>query len=187
MAETESKPSSSSSSSSKKPISAEEEEQDWKRELPRKYLADENNVWNDDDFIPKASSVEHRDQFRKLYARYFRQILQTDGFDIDVYPGDAKAAPYIPYLDFEQEADMLMELANHAIADYNNKETSVYKYKVAYLEKVNFILAECREFFMTVKVINQTLLTPLETFQIHAYKGQPEENVVRLCRKKMMI
>ncbi|KAM3327800.1 hypothetical protein P3S68_033262 [Capsicum galapagoense] len=74
--------------------------------------------------------------------------MLTGGFDIDKYPGDAKAAVYIPYLDFENEVDMLMELANHAIEqDYNNRETSVYKYKVLYIEKVNFFLAECREFF----------------------------------------
>lgn len=61
---------------SKKPICAEEEDP-WNRELPQKYLANEN-LWNDDDFIPKAASKEHRDLFRKIYARYFRQIVQTD-------------------------------------------------------------------------------------------------------------
>ncbi|KAL3356401.1 hypothetical protein AABB24_017205 [Solanum stoloniferum] len=167
---------------SKKPICAEEEDP-WKRELPQKYLANEN-LWNDDDFIPKTASKDDRDLFRKIYGRYFRQILQSDGFDIDIYPGDAKAAMYIPYLDFEKETDLLMELANHAIQDYNNNETNVYKYKVNYVETVNFILAECCEFFMTVKVSNLTLRTPIETFQIHAYKGPHEENVVRLCRKK---
>ncbi|XP_055809048.1 uncharacterized protein LOC129877557 [Solanum dulcamara] len=78
---------------------------------------------------PKASSKEHRDLFRKIF-----------GFDIDFYPGDAKAAIYITYLDFEKETDLLMELANHAIQDYNNKETSVYKYSVSYVETVSFIL-----------------------------------------------
>lgn len=61
MADTESKPNSG----------------EWKKELPRRYIADEN-LWNDDDFIPKAASKEHRDVFRKIYTRYFRQICQTD-------------------------------------------------------------------------------------------------------------
>lgn len=52
--------------------------------------------------------------------------LIWQGFDIDIYPGDAKAAMYIPYLDFEKETDLLMELANHAIQDYNNNETNVW-------------------------------------------------------------
>ncbi|XP_009795064.1 uncharacterized protein LOC107801028 [Nicotiana tabacum] len=173
-----------SSSLEKKQNSAEEQIA-WKRELPRKYLADED-LWNDDDFMPKGASMEHRDLFRKIYSRYFRQICETDGFDIDIYPGEAKAATYIPYLDLEEKTDMLMELANHAIQEYNNKETSVYKYEVLCIEKVNFIWAECREFFLTVKVNNLTLRTPLETFQIHAYKGPHEENIVRLCRQKVL-
>lgn len=57
---------------------------------------------------------------------------------------------------------------------------------VLYDKIVNFILVECREFFMTIKVKNLTLRTPIETFQIHTYKGPHEENIVRLCRKKMM-
>ncbi|MCD7453359.1 hypothetical protein HAX54_020657 [Datura stramonium] len=159
----------------------------WKRQLPGKFLS-HGDLWNDEDFLPKGASEQHRDAFIQIYQRYFRQIVNSDGFDIDKYPGDAKAAVYIPYLDFEKEADMLMELANHAIdQDYNNRETSVYKYKVSYIENVNFFLAECREFFMTVKVINLTLSSAIETFQIHAYKGPHEENIVRLCRKKMLI
>ncbi|XP_006349870.1 uncharacterized protein [Solanum tuberosum] len=108
-----------------------------------------------------------------------------DGFDVDTYPSDAKAAIYTPYLGFEKEADMLMELAKHAIDDYNNVETNVHKYKVSSIEKVNYISTEsCREFFITIKVKNLTLRTPLQTFQIHAYKGPHGENVVILCRRK---
>ncbi|KAM3327801.1 putative protein isoform X1 [Capsicum galapagoense] len=135
----------------------------------------------------RKASPHHRDAFIQIYQRYFRQLANSDGFDIDKYPGDAKAAACIPYLDFEKEVDMLMELANHAIEqDYNNRETSVYKYKVLYIEKV-FFLSEYREFFMTVKVRNETLEGAVETFQIHAYKGPHGENIVRLCRKRMVI
>lgn len=64
----------------------------------------------------------------------------------------------------------------------------VYKYKIDFIEKVNVFLGECREFFMTVKTLNLTLDRTVETtFQIHAYKGSHEENVVRLCRKKIAI
>uniref|UniRef100_M1A001 Cystatin domain-containing protein n=1 Tax=Solanum tuberosum TaxID=4113 RepID=M1A001_SOLTU len=110
---------------------------------------------------------------------------KVKGFDVDTYPSDAKAAIYTPYLGFEKEADMLMELAKHAIDDYNNVETNVHKYKVSSIEKVNYISTEsCREFFITIKVKNLTLRTPLQTFQIHAYKGPHGENVVILCRRK---
>lgn len=70
---------------------------------------------------------------------------------------------------------------------YFLRALQVYKYEVLYVEKVNFILAECREFFMTVKVKNVTLRSPKETFQIHAYKGPDGENIVRLCRRKLLV
>ncbi|MCE5166899.1 hypothetical protein HAX54_029059, partial [Datura stramonium] len=56
------------------------------------------------------------------------------GFDIDIYPGDCEVARHIPYLDFEEEADMLMELADHAIQDYNNRETTKGWNEVAHLK-----------------------------------------------------
>lgn len=59
--------------------------------------------------------------------------LIWQGFDIDIYPGKAKAAMLIPYLDFEKEIDLLMELANHAIQDYNSKETNVGLYSSYHL------------------------------------------------------
>ncbi|XP_009596586.1 uncharacterized protein [Nicotiana tomentosiformis] len=164
-----------------------EELLDWqRRELPRRFLSGQV-VWDDDAFIPEGASEKHRVIFRRIYRKYFLQIFASDGFDIDIYPGKAKAAMLIPYLDFEKEIDLLMELANHAIQDYNSKETNVYKYEVLYVEKVNFILAECREFFMTVKVKNLTLRSPKETFQIHAYKGPDGENIVCLCRRKLLV
>ncbi|KAH0733846.1 hypothetical protein KY285_009553 [Solanum tuberosum] len=100
-----------------------EEQIVWDRHLPRKYL-DNEIVWNDNDFIPNNAKKEYLHVFQACYVLYLRQICESDGFDIDIYPGVAKAAIYIPYLDFEKEADMFMELANHAIHDYNNVETN---------------------------------------------------------------
>ncbi|XP_060171346.1 uncharacterized protein LOC132602534 isoform X3 [Lycium barbarum] len=170
-------------SSEKKPNSAEELLA-WQRELPCRFLANEV-LWDDNVFIPEKASEKLPAIFHRIYGRYFNQICETEGFDIDIYPGDSVAAMYIPYLDFDKEIGLLMDLAEHAIQDYNNREIDDYKYEVESVEKVNFILAECREFFMTVKVKNLTLRTPVETFQIHAYKGPDFENVVRTCRKKL--
>ncbi|XP_009778918.1 uncharacterized protein LOC107790464 [Nicotiana tabacum] len=133
--------------------------------------------------MPQGGNIEYREEFRKIYSRYFRQIVQEDGFDIDVYPGNAKAAIYVPYLDFETEIDMLTELANHAIEEFN-KSSSAYKYKFLYIEKVNYIMTKYREYFITVKVANLTLRTPMATFQIRAYKGPNAENIISLCRRK---
>ncbi|KAK4736006.1 hypothetical protein R3W88_010267 [Solanum pinnatisectum] len=64
----------------------------------------------------------------------------------------------------------MMELTNRAIQEYNERECNVFKYKVLKIEKVNFMVIDYFDYFMTVKVRNLTLVTPIETLQIHAGK-----------------
>ncbi|KAF3629892.1 hypothetical protein FXO37_28725 [Capsicum annuum] len=64
-------------------------------------------------------------------------------------------------------------------------ESDVYKYKFRYIETVNLVEAEHREFFMNVKVDNITLRTLWESFRIHAYRGTDEKNVVLRCQRKI--
>ncbi|KAM3337487.1 hypothetical protein P3S68_031812 [Capsicum galapagoense] len=158
----------------------------WKKELLGRFL-NGLEVWKDEDFLPEAASKDHRSIFQSVYKKYFTQICESDGFDISIYPGHAKAAVYIPYLDFENELDLLKDLAEHAIQEYNLKEENVYKYKFRYIETVNLVEAEHREFFMNVKVDNITLRTPWESFRIHANRGTDEKNVVLRCQRKMYV
>ncbi|XP_060171448.1 uncharacterized protein LOC132602670 [Lycium barbarum] len=125
------------------------------RDVPKMALAG-YIPWNNKYFIPQGASMEHELLFRKIYWRYFKQICDTHGFDIDIYPGKAWAATYVPYIDFRKEIDLLMDLAKHAIQDYNNTSNDDYKYKVMWIEKVNYFVGEGREFLMTVKVENLT-------------------------------
>ncbi|KAF3651202.1 putative BTB/POZ domain-containing protein NPY2-like [Capsicum annuum] len=152
--------------------------------LPRRYLNCEVD-WDDDKFLPEGASKNYRAIFQTIYAKYFTQILESEGFDISIYPGPAEAAVCIPYLDFEKELDLLRVLAEHAIQEYNLKEENVYKYKFMFIETVNFIVAGHREFFMNVRVNNLTLRTPVEMFRIRAYRGIDGKNVVVLCQRKM--
>ncbi|KAM3289221.1 hypothetical protein P3S67_017508 [Capsicum chacoense] len=117
-----------------------------------------------------VASVE--DKMREVRLRCFGRVMRKGsdvlvrrkGFDISIYPGPAEAAVYMPYLDFEKELDLLRDLAEHAIQEYNLKEENVYKYKFMFIETVNFIVAGHREFFMNVRVNNLTLHTPVEMF-----------------------
>lgn len=79
-----------------------------------------------------------------------------------------------------------MELANSAILEYNEKESNVFKYKILKIEKVNYSAATYYQYWMTVKVLNLTLVTPIETFQIHAGMSTVDANdkLIYCCRPK---
>ncbi|XP_060174553.1 uncharacterized protein LOC132605413 isoform X2 [Lycium barbarum] len=79
-----------------------------------------------------------------------------------------------------------MELANRAIQEYNEKECNVFKYKVLKIQKVNLMVTSYYEYWMTVKVLNLTLGTPIETFQIHAGKHcrNDDAKVIYCCQPK---
>ncbi|KAF3627233.1 putative ubiquitin carboxyl-terminal hydrolase 18-like [Capsicum annuum] len=66
-------------------------------------------------------------------------------------------------------AEILMELANRAIQEDNEKGSNVcFKYKVLKIEKVNCSVGMYYTHWMIVIVTNLTLVTPIETFLIHA-------------------
>nr|XP_016467596.1 PREDICTED: uncharacterized protein LOC107790204 isoform X2 [Nicotiana tabacum] len=77
----------------------------------------------------------------------------------DVVPLDKSHTKY---------GEIMMELTNLAIQQYNEKECNVFKYKLLSIEKVNYRLTGFEEYFLTVKVLNLTLGSSIETFQIHA-------------------
>ncbi|XP_060185707.1 uncharacterized protein LOC132615145 [Lycium barbarum] len=109
-------------------------------------------------------------------------------FDIDDYPPScyrAHLGPLPPFDDFMGEAELLMKLANRAIQEYNEKECNVYKYKVLKIEKVNHRLSMYYTYWMTVNVLNLTLGTSIETFQIHAAMSYVnDDEVIYCCRPR---
>ncbi|XP_070056374.1 uncharacterized protein [Nicotiana tomentosiformis] len=81
-----------------------------------------------------ADVLQDRKEFVPFWASYIRQFHLSESFDIDVHPGWSPASRVTPYLDFSYQFESLMELANHAIREYNEKECNVYKYKVLKIE-----------------------------------------------------
>ncbi|KAM3361695.1 hypothetical protein P3S68_016549 [Capsicum galapagoense] len=101
-----------------------------------------------DTVLPKGVSKENIHHYRQLLLKYLTQIDESDGFDIDVYPGDCEFTPVKPYLDFEEEAEMLNELAVHAIQGYNNGATNVCLYSSFVLCACNTKYCNRREIYM---------------------------------------
>ncbi|XP_016481092.1 uncharacterized protein LOC107802158 [Nicotiana tabacum] len=136
-----------------------------------------------------ALQEEHPPEFAPIWLAYNRQTRQSHYFDIDDHPGSsfgASVGPLAPNQDFNGNAELLMELANRAIQEYNEKECNVFKYKVLKIEKVTFSVTAYYLYWMTVKVLNLTLGTPVETFQIHAGKSTLNDfdKVIYCCRPK---
>ncbi|KAH0776620.1 hypothetical protein KY290_008031 [Solanum tuberosum] len=86
-----------------------------------------------------------------IWLAYCRQYRQSHCFDIDDLI-DGRVGPLNPSQNFNGRFELLMELANHSINDYNEKEYNVFKYKVMKIEKVNCCEATST-YWMTVKVI----------------------------------
>ncbi|WMV22267.1 hypothetical protein MTR67_015652 [Solanum verrucosum] len=118
---------------------------------------------------PMGAVEEYTDHYVPIWLHYISQLRQTHCFDIDVHPGSSLGAGVLVY-NFNEDAELMMELANRAIQEYNERECNVFKYKVLKIEKVNSTVTDYFDYFMTVKVRNLTLVTPIETFQIHAGK-----------------
>ncbi|KAG5619078.1 hypothetical protein H5410_018902 [Solanum commersonii] len=118
---------------------------------------------------PMGAVEEYTDHYAPIWLHYTSQLRQTHCFDIDVHPGSSLGAGVSIY-NFNEDVELMMELANRAIQEYNERECNVFKYKVLKIEKVNFTVTDYFDYWMTVKVRNLTLVTPIETFQIHAGK-----------------
>ncbi|KAF3668642.1 putative ubiquitin carboxyl-terminal hydrolase 18-like [Capsicum annuum] len=108
-----------------------------------------------------------------------------DCFDIDDY-FDGRLHPLRPFKEIGAgKAEIIMELANHAIQEYNEKESNVFKYSVLKIEKVNCSIALYDTYWMTVIVTNLILVTPIETFQIHAaFTSFNDDSKVYCCGPK---
>ncbi|XP_009787293.1 uncharacterized protein LOC107794081 [Nicotiana tabacum] len=135
--------------------------------------------------LPYGALEEHCPDFEPIWLTYFCQIRQTHSFDLDVHPGPSLCAGIAPY-NFKKDVGLLMELADRAIQEYNEKERNVFKYKALKIEKVNRSVTMYFEYWMTVKVLNLTLGTPIETFQIHAAKNRrnADDPIIYFCRPK---
>ncbi|KAH0704987.1 hypothetical protein KY290_009702 [Solanum tuberosum] len=145
-----------------------------------------------DEIMPDGALKEHRPYFVKLFGAYDRQMYNSDGFDCYDYPcgslGTGIQPIQIQNLD-AHKIEKIMELANHAIQLYNEEECNVYKYKALKIEKVNYELTSYFQYYMTVKVLNITLGSLLETFQIRAARDMDDSDrkLVFCCKPKVKV
>ncbi|KAH0709524.1 hypothetical protein KY284_010951 [Solanum tuberosum] len=158
-----------------------EMEQDIKKFIGGDYLrgfipmkGDVSDYANDDDpdRISDGALVEHRPHFADIWRRYDAQLQTTNGMDLDTFPGCSMLVDAYPINmsdpTTEEEAMIIYELVDLALDIYNHDESNLFKYKFINVEKVNTRLTGYAEFFITVKFLNVTLATVVETFQIYA-------------------
>ncbi|XP_006356435.1 uncharacterized protein [Solanum tuberosum] len=131
---------------------------------------------------------EHRPYIDQIRIKYFQQIHESYGFDFYDFPGGEVQIE--PILNVKDDADfgIMMKLANRAIQEYNEKELNVFKYKVLKIEKANCMIGGYEQYFMTVKVLNLTIGTSIETFYINVARRIPDlfEEVLS-CNPKGMV
>lgn len=64
----------------------------------------------------------------------------------------------------------------------------VFKYKVLEIEKANYMVGGYEQYFMTVKVLNLTIGTSIETFYINVARRIPDRfEEVLSCNPKGMV
>ncbi|KAL3519883.1 hypothetical protein ACH5RR_018032 [Cinchona calisaya] len=129
------------------------------------------------------------DKDPKIWAKYFHQIEESDGFDIYDFPGECLEAPITPITGFENcpgTLQLLIEEATAAINDFNKNEAT--NYKVVKVEKENSQLWGVGfNSYVTFQAQDNdsdadtdSIMT---TFQALVWVG-PAEPVVKFCRLK---
>ncbi|XP_019248298.1 PREDICTED: uncharacterized protein LOC109227550 [Nicotiana attenuata] len=97
---------------------------------PANYSYEKYANDSDDELLPDDALPEHRPDFYHIWRHYHHQAAQTNGFDLDIYPGCSMLADVLP-LDksytksHTKYGEIMMELANLAIQQYNEKECNV--------------------------------------------------------------
>ncbi|KAG5604555.1 hypothetical protein H5410_026047 [Solanum commersonii] len=128
-----------------------------------------------------------KQQFIGVRSSSMRKIMLV-GFDFDDFPG--VEVQIEPILNVKDNVDfgIMMKLANRAIQEYNEKEHNVFKYKVLEIEKANYMVGGYEQYFMTVKVLNLTIGTSIETFHINVARRIPDRfEEVLSCNPKGMV
>nr|XP_016479779.1 PREDICTED: uncharacterized protein LOC107801029 [Nicotiana tabacum] len=75
---------------------------------------------------PHDACEEHVPDFFKIWMNYRRQTYDSNGFDCDYYPCSSFGTLLYPVINPNTaEAELMMELANLAIQEYNEKECNV--------------------------------------------------------------
>ncbi|KAL3519878.1 hypothetical protein ACH5RR_018027 [Cinchona calisaya] len=142
------------------------------------------------DFNPYYFSDEPGvDKDPEIWAKYFHQIEESDGFDIYDFPGVSLEAPITPITGFEnypETLQLLIEDATAAINDFNKNEATINK--VVKVEKANSQLWGVGfNSYVTFQAqdtdSDADTGSIMTTFQALVWVG-PAEPVVKFCRLK---
>lgn len=127
-----------------------------------------------------------------LIHKYIRQIKESDGFDVDVYPGPCFAAMYIPRDDFKEPCQLqrdLIEMSKLALAQFNtdNKDSKGVPYEFQGIERV--VSYDCAgEVFLITFQAREAETNVIKTFQAKVYDrtdlDDEQEKEVMLVRLK---
>lgn len=123
-----------------------------------------------------------------LIHKYIRQIRESEGFDVDVYPGSCFAAMYVPRDDFKEPCQLqrdLIEMSKLALAQFNREEGVLYEFEG--IERV--VSYDCAgEVFLITFQARDAETNVIKTFQAKVYDptdvDDEQEKEVMLVRLK---
>lgn len=130
-------------------------------------------------------NYEHRIKNSKNYARYCRQINQSQGFDIVDYPGPTTFVLIVPY-DYipdsckTEERPLVTDLAKIALSTYN--EHCKCSYDFVDVEKWNVGLSGVVDVYFITFTVKCPISSEIKIFQARVADCEPP--VVGLCRPK---
>lgn len=136
-----------------------------------------------------------------VWFKYWRQLVDSEGFDIDPIPyhdttklpipcHDARNLAFVPLLELENYPgihESIIKQAKLAIEHHNQKKDTDYEF--AKVEKANarFWGPICANFYITFLAKDPYAACGLTTFQALVWEGaEPDEYYVKFCRPKVV-
>ncbi|XP_027161775.1 uncharacterized protein LOC113762504 [Coffea eugenioides] len=136
------------------------------------------------DYLPDGAEGSEEVDVDK-WSKYYQEIRESEGFDINHYPGCCIMAPYHP---FNAARQNLFDYSVAAVNDFNQKEGT--KYKLEKVEKANARLWGCGANHYITFQARESVADALKTFQALVWWGidgsgsEPFAAVVKFCRLK---
>ncbi|KAL3499584.1 hypothetical protein ACH5RR_038677 [Cinchona calisaya] len=128
---------------------------------------------------------EDKVNYRK-WVRYYKQVGDSEGFDVFDYPGPALINGNIVPLSIEEDKDRefysyLSNLASTALAGVNSNEEASYVFHK--LVRVNSLVVGGMMFFITFEARNSLCADDIERFQAKIFCPDYTSSEVLLCRR----
>lgn len=130
------------------------------------------------DYCPEG--VEEIDQ--DVWTKYFKEIEESEGFDIYHYPGLCLMARFTP-LDVDNFSSDMAELSKAAIVHFNKEKIKNYKWEK--VETANAQLCGAGVNYYITFQAKDFVTNAFDTFQALVWNGwNPESIDVQFCRLK---